>query len=536
MNLNLKEFVQKNKVFSTFLFLFLLWTVYLIILAITANREVIFYDYLSQENVNSEYSSGVPLLRYFIEPIIGVALIIDGYDLAFAFVYTAIIYRLGYFHAKKKGKLESEKAKLLWYPFKDWIRFSFILLSISILSGLFLVLFIFIFAGFFYVNLYWMTILLVVMISNLIAIIIKGIIIIIKFLHPKLKLNYGKLKRFNLPPARSKREKYFRSFRREFVYVATFSLLLSGIGMVLLTAQFPMHTIKTDLDDDEVLLDFHVHTYLSDGWLSPQQRVDWYIAHGIDGAAFSDHDNLRGAQIASKYVKDNDLDFTVFYAEEWTDHENGIHMNIFGLKETIVPLESEAIGGAPAMDAKDTIKYVKEKGGYVMVNHYNYNENPDGGFGTPYSLEDLMNWGVDAFEIVNGGRLQHYKIREFCLNNSLACIGGSDIHTNKELNTFVKLRLNNTDDMDLDEIFRALKKNEHEVIGVNMNPKNVRIHELFHALELDYIEDFIEYLLNLNALQILSWIIWTSGGFSLMTFFYMRAKKADIEKLRQKIL
>ena len=534
--MNLKEFIHKNKVYSALLGIFLLWTLYLIILAITAHREVFFYDYLSQENVNGDYSSEVPLLRYFIEPIVGAALIIEGYDLAIGFVYTAIIYRLGYFHAKQKGKWDSEKAKLLWYPVKEWIRFSFILMSVSLISGLLLVLCIFLFAGFFYVNLYWMTILLIAVFSNFIAIGVKGVIILVKFFHPKLKLYYGKLQRFNRPAPRSKREKYFRSFRREFVYVITFSVLLSGIGMVLLTAHLPMHTIETDLDDDEVLLDFHVHTFMSDGWLSPQHRVDWYIAHGIQGAAFSDHDNLRGAEIARRYVKEKDLEFTVFYSEEWTDHENGIHMNIFGLEETIVPLESEAEGGAPAMNAEDTIEYVKKEGGYVVVNHYNYNENPEGGFGTPYSLEDLMEWGVDGFEIINGGHPKHYKIREFCLNNSLACIAGSDIHTNKELNTITKIRLNDTEDLDLDEIFKVLKKNEHEAIGINMNPKDVRLHALFHALELGYIEEFIEYLLNLNALQILSWILWTSGGFSLLTVLYLKAKRLDIETLRQKIL
>lgn len=534
--MKLNEYIKKNKTFSVFLFLFIVWTGYLLILALTANREIIFYDWVGDTFVNSQYSSEIPILRYILEPIVAITLILDGYDLLIAFIYTAVIYRIVYFHLKKKGYLNSKKTKLLWYPVKDWFRFSFILISIGIIFGLLIVLFLFLFAGFFYVNLYWMAVLQITVLSCLIAIIIKGFILIVKYMHPRLKLNYAKKKRFNLSPARSRFTKYFRSFRREFTYVIGFSMLMCGVGMLLLTVNFPMHRVEADLENDEVLLDFHVHTYMSDGWLSPQQRVDWYLAHGIDGAAFSDHDNLRGAKIASKYVKDQDLDFKVFYSEEWTDHENGIHMNIFGLKETIVPLESEAEGGAPAMNAEDTIAYVKDQGGYIVVNHYNYNFNPNGGFGTPYNLTTLMEWGVDGFEIVNGGHPKHYKIREFCFNNSLICIGGSDIHSNKELNTFIKLKLANPDEFTIDDVFTELQKNEHQVVGINLNPKDFRLPELMYALELDYVEDFIEYLLNLNSFQLLSWIVWSSGGFLLIAYLYFHIKNSELKKFKQKIL
>ena len=132
---------------------------------------------------------------------------------------------------------------------------------------------------------------------------------------------------------------------------------LLGVQIFLISTPFPTYTIITDLEEDEFLFDFHVHTTMSDGWLSPEERVDWYIEQGIHGAAFSDHDNLRGAKIAQDYVKENDLDFVVFTAEEWTDHENDIHMNIFGLEEKVVPEESESdFYDMKSMNAKETIK------------------------------------------------------------------------------------------------------------------------------------------------------------------------------------
>ncbi|MGV9206138.1 MAG: PHP domain-containing protein [Promethearchaeia archaeon] len=534
--MEIRTFLKKNKRFSVILILFLVWIAILTIFTLTADRTIIFYDWLGMRDVSAQYTSKIPLLRYFLEPIIGLSLVIDGYGILEAMISTLIICRIVTYHFKKKGYLESKKAKLLWYPVKDWLRFTFIVLSVTILSGLLLVLLIYLTIGFLYVNLYWMAVLQIFMFIAIALIIGKAVVIVIKYLHPKLKLHYKNKKRYNLPKARTKRVKYFRIFRREFVYVMGVSLLIAGSGIILQTIRFPMHTIETDLEEDELLLDFHVHTFMSDGWISPEERVDWYIEHGIDGGAFSDHDNLRGAEVASKYVKENNLDFKVFYAQEWTDHENDIHMNIFGLRETIVPLESETEDGPKAMNAEETIQYVKENGGSIMVNHYNYNENPDGGYGMPYSLEQLKNWGVDGFEIVNGGHPKDLRIREFCLNHSLACVGGSDIHENKELNTIAKLKLNNTEDYNITDVFNAMKQNTHEVVGINLNPKEVRLHELFYALELDYIEDFAEYLLNLDSFQLLSWISWSLGFFILFMFLYFKGKNIDLEELKEKIL
>ncbi|MFO8020085.1 MAG: PHP domain-containing protein [Promethearchaeia archaeon] len=534
--MEIRGFLKKNKVLSVIIILFLGWIITLTGLAFTANKEIIFYDWLAMKDVSDQYRSQIPLLRYFLEPIIGLSLVLNGYNISAGIISTVIIYRIVYFHLKKKGYLESKKAKLLWYPVKDLIRFSFMVSSVAILLGLLLVWIIFLTVGFLYVNLYWMAILQTFIFISVTLIILKAVVILIKYIHPKLKLNYKNKKRYNLPKAHTKPVKYFRIFRREFVYVMGISFLVAGSGMILLTVHFPMHEIETDLEEDEFLLDFHIHTYMSDGWISPEERVDWYMAHGIDGAAFSDHDNLRGAEAASKYVEEHNLDFKVFYSMEWTDHENGIHLNIFGLKETIVPLESKTEEGPKAMNAEETIKYVKDNGGFVMVNHYNYNDNPDGGFGTPYSLEELNDWGVDGFEIVNGAHPQDLRIREFCLNKSLACIGGSDIHDNRELNTFVKIKLNNTENYNVTDVFSVLKQNTHEVVGINLNPNEVRLHELFYALELDYIEDFTEYLLNLNTYQLLSWMLWSTGLFSLFALLYLRAKKWDLQKLREKIL
>ncbi|MHA2473640.1 MAG: PHP domain-containing protein, partial [Promethearchaeota archaeon] len=317
----------------------------------------------------------------------------------------------------------------------------------------------------------------------------------------------------------------------ELVYMVATLYLLVGANILLISTPFPTHNIKTNLAPDEFLFDFHIHTTMSDGWISPEQRVDYYLDHGISGAAFTDHDNIRGALLAQKYVQANNLNFTVWVGEEWTDNANDIHMNYFGINEEIVAPLSKTPSGIPlALNASDMIDYIKGKGGYVIVNHYNFDPNPQGGLGIPYSLEQLCEWGVDGFEIVNGDHVEDAGIRNFCLantnrfNESLICIGGSDIHTSEDLNAFVKLRLDSPSNKSIDNIFRNLRNNTHSVITINLRANVVDFPGELNDLGFDNFERFLNYLLNLNSIQALSWICWSSIFYVIFLLVYKKRK------------
>ncbi|MHA1320646.1 MAG: PHP domain-containing protein, partial [Promethearchaeota archaeon] len=269
-----------------------------------------------------------------------------------------------------------------------------------------------------------------------------------------------------------------------------------------------------------------------------EERVLWYIEHGISGAAFSDHDNIRGALAAREFVEKNGLDFTVWIGEEWTNHETDpeIHMNYFGLEEEIVPPESYTPEGPKVMNASELISYVKANSGFITVNHYHYEPNPEGGVGTPYTLEQLRDWGVDGFEIINGGSYNKYtEIRQFCLDNNLICIAGSDIHTNEDLNTFTKLKLDDPSNKTLENIFKNLKNNTHETIAIQFYPKIVNFPGELTDLGLYVLEDLINYFLSMDSYQALSWIIWSSSIYLIFYIFYKKVKKADINRLINKI-
>ena len=265
----------------------------------------------------------------------------------------------------------------------------------------------------------------------------------------------------------------------------------------------PTQEIHANLDSDEFLFDFHVHTTFSDGSLSPQERVQWYMSQGIHGAAFSDHNNANGAKIAAEYVEKNNLNFTVLIAQEYTYYSNDIHLNIYGIKETILPLEENVFYRSTGfqLNITDMIKYVKDNNGYVTVNHY---ESIGSG---PYTYEELRDWGVDGFEIVNEGGERALTIREFCIENDLICIAGTDSHANQEINTFIRLRVEDPTNISVHSVFGALAKNEHKVVAVR---------KVYQPFEAEYFGCVLRYFICLDSNQLLSWWIWSMASFALL--------------------
>ncbi|MFW9968585.1 MAG: PHP domain-containing protein [Candidatus Odinarchaeota archaeon] len=507
------------------------------ILSIFGERRVIFYDALGQIDISTEFSSKLPFLRYFIEPFYAIAYILEmEFTWMFLFLMFYPILRGLYLYLKRRGKFSSTKYRYITYPLSDIIYFCFKVLSISILIIGIYILIGYIAQGYFFVSRYFMIPVQIAVHLSLILIFIKIGLVILKLLHPKLSLNL--FKKFFKTTSKKKLKR--QKIKKEFVYYVGIGMILLSINIVFISTPYPTHEIIPiiPLESDEFLFDFHVHTIFSDGWLTVEERINWYLQQGISGAVFTDHDNIRGATMAINYVTEHEVDFVVFMGEEWTDNENDIHMNYYGIAEEIVPLQSYTPGGPLSLNVSDTIEYVKSHGGYIFVNHYNYAPNPKGGFGVPYTLTQLRDWGVDGFEIVNGGSYsgKYFQIRQFCLDNNLTCIGGSDIHTNEDLNTFVRVRLEDPTNLTIVNIFKTLKNNTHQVIAINLYPKVVDFPNDLNDFGFYILEDFINYLLNLDVFQSLSWILWSILGYIVLFLIYRQIKKINLRFLKSKIL
>ncbi|MFX1523593.1 MAG: PHP domain-containing protein [Promethearchaeota archaeon] len=532
----LGSFIKKNKVFSAVSMAFLAWFVFLIILSIINIREITFLDVLDSidgTDVSAEYKSTIPFLRYLFEPVIGISFLLDKkfkYLIAVSLLYPT--FRLVYLYLKKQRKFDTKTFKKLKNPIYNFIRFVVKLFSLTLITIAVIFLIGYIFAGYYFVSRYFMVIIQVAIRLCCLLLIVKISYLFIIFLNPTLTFKSFPRKILKKVKKKSWSFKYSDSLKKEVTYFIGIIYLMLSMNILLISAPFPTQKINANVETDEFLFDFHVHTTMSDGWISPEERVRWYIEQGIDGAAFTDHDNIRGALIARNYVERNNLDFVVWIGAEWTDNEHDIHMNYYGLEEEIVaPLSSTWLGISFPLNASDMITYVKSKGGYVIVNHYNYDSNPRGGFGVPFTLEQLRNWGVDGFEILNGDDIQAKQIREFCLNNtnsyneSLICIGGSDIEKNKEINVFVKLNLENPSNKTIDNIFKNLRRNNHSVIKINLHSDLVDFPGAINTLGFKMLEDFLNYLFNLNSFQALSWLIWSGLAYIILFLFHRRIKQ-----------
>ncbi|MFX1280310.1 MAG: PHP domain-containing protein [Promethearchaeota archaeon] len=525
--MNFRTFIRNNKFLTVSTIVFLIWFVFLGILTITAERTVIFYDALGDIDISSDFSSKYPVLRYIIEPLYAIGYVLE-YEFTWMFLFLIFypILRGLYLFLKKRGRFTSKRWNFISYYLADIISFSFkILIPAILVVGIYILVGIGI-KGYFFVTRYFMVAIQLAIRISTILIAIKIAYVIIQLLYLKLRTKssdkWYSLDRVKIPHK-------IRQVNREIIlYVGIGALLLSS-NILLISTPFPTQKIipTIPLEDDEFLFDFHVHTTYSDGWITVEERIKWYMSQGISGAAFTDHDNLRGAKQAQKYVQDNSLDFIVFIGEEWTDNANDIHMNYYGITEEIVPLQSFTPRGPIAMNASDTINYVKGNGGYITVNHYNFEPNPNGGYGVPYSLDQLRDWGVDGFEIVNGGSYgaNYPEIRNYCLSNNLTCMGGSDIHTNEDINTFVKLKIADPSNLTIANIFTTLKNNTHEVIAITLNPEIVDFPGAVNDFGFYVLESFINYLFNLDAFQGLSWIIWSGSTYIIFYFSYRKLKK-----------
>ena len=528
-----KNFLKQNRFLLVISSLYIVWIIILTVLTILNRRQVIFYDALGQIDVSYEYSSKFPLLRYLLEPVISVTFILaNQFDWIFLLLIIYPILRISYLILKKYDRFSSDKHEYMKEILRKILKIAFEILALGfIIIGSFTLIG-YIILGFNFINRLGFIPLQITILLSYSIFFILILYFYIKFRHLNLKTKlFKRIKR-------KKREfgKKTRNFRaiikKEVIYLGGIIFILFGMNTILISIHFTPHKIIPNypLKEDEFLFDFHSHTIMSDGWLTPEDRILWYIEQGLSGAAISDHNNIQGALIAREFIKRKKLDFILIIAEEWTDFRNNIHLNYYGVEEEIVPLDAYRSGGLPAMNASDLIAYVKNNSGYVIVNHYNYDPNPNGGYGVPYSLTELRDWGVDGFEITNMGNFVHgyEKIREFCLNNSLICMGASDIHTNRDLNSFMRVKLDDPTNLTVANIFQNLRNNTHEVVIIRLNPKIIIFPEFLDTLGFSFIMDFSNYILNLDRYQALSWILWTSAIFLLFFFSYRKVKKIEI--------
>ncbi|KAF9978451.1 hypothetical protein BGZ73_002347 [Actinomortierella ambigua] len=178
----------------------------------------------------------------------------------------------------------------------------------------------------------------------------------------------------------------------------------------------------------DVLLDGHSHTIYSDGIMTPETLIKWHIANGYNALIVSDHNTIEGGLAAEKIAKENYADkITVIPAMELSCCR--FHMNLIGVNETI---DISMTKWPTDEQIKATIQRTHELGGIAVVNHIPWSNATEYGYQVPRlprhpSREQLLEWGIDGFEVANAATLDMASWK-FVQDNNLLVMTGNDIH------------------------------------------------------------------------------------------------------------
>jgi len=94
---------------------------------------------------------------------------------------------------------------------------------------------------------------------------------------------------------------------------------------------------------------------------------------------------------------------------------------------------------------------------------------------------------------------------------------------NEHLTCFTRLKLDDPNNKSLEAIFEVLKNNTHQAVIV----------ENFQDKSGNFI---LDYFLNIEMAQVVSWIIWSSGVFGLFLACFFKIKMMSVEKIQGKVV
>ena len=257
MNLNIYDmsvlnFLKQNRAFSIASVGFCVWLVFLVILSIINQRTVVFLDALDSypgTDVSTEYTSSLPLIRYFVEPLAGIAFIIGKefeYLIAFTVIY--LIYRIVYLYLKKEGRIDSKFFKKLRHPAYNFMTFVFKIFSITVVIVGMVILMGYVIFGYYFVNRYFMVIVQMGIRICVVLLIIKFSYFIIILLHPKLHFKSFPKKKHLKNKDFSRISKHYDGVKMELVYLAGMICLMLGFNILLISTPFPTQRINANLE------------------------------------------------------------------------------------------------------------------------------------------------------------------------------------------------------------------------------------------------------------------------------------------------
>ncbi|MHA1222085.1 MAG: hypothetical protein ACTSP3_02255 [Candidatus Heimdallarchaeaceae archaeon] len=173
----------------------------------------------------------------------------------------------------------------------------------------------------------------------------------------------------------------------------------------------------------DVLFDQHSHTINgTEGKLTLKQSAEWHIALGFTAFAVTDHNKVPDPnefQLISNEYKDKII---IVPGMEWTTSR--IHLNFLGITEWNLKIPRFPTD----LQIKEAIQEVHRLNGTVTANHLLFTELKNGD--KMPSREQLLSWGVDFIEVING-RDYDYESVLFVEKNvpKIGMLSGTDMHS-----------------------------------------------------------------------------------------------------------
>ncbi len=191
---------------------------------------------------------------------------------------------------------------------------------------------------------------------------------------------------------------------------------------------------KSDiLPENGFFLDTHSHSTASDdGWLTPEQCIKWHVANGFNAFVLTDHNTGKNNEEILKF-QDKYPHMFIIPGYEWTTLR--VHLNFLGIMDF-----PHKVSWTPSdEDIQFAIREAKKLGAIVQVDHITWTKyqkvQREGKYSHP-SRKELLDWGVDGFEINNEVRwydprtihwLESLK-KENQLPRPIFLAAGTDIH------------------------------------------------------------------------------------------------------------
>jgi predicted metal-dependent phosphoesterase TrpH len=194
--------------------------------------------------------------------------------------------------------------------------------------------------------------------------------------------------------------------------------------------------------------DLHVHSNCSDGRDSVECILRAAVRRGLAGLSITDHDTLRGSELALRIIREEKLELVLIPGAEVTTSEG--HLLCLGIEEL------------PARDLspEETADLVRDQGGITIVPHPYH----------PFRHAIGRIPDCDAVEVYNSKHLfgiANARARMGARRKHLPMVAGSDSH----FAATVGLGVTDLPAADAEEAVAAIREGRTRVIGRRTPPR-----------------------------------------------------------------